>query len=167
MFGRGIDRLGDLVDLATNAAVLEKSGAWLSYKEHRLGQGRDKTREFLATQPDLVAQIEKDVTVTMLGRDAIALPAITTTTTAEGDESTAAPAVKPSASATSLSGAGPTEPANRIAPAKPPDAVAEASPPKVAEKPAEKAEKQAEKPAGRSSPVVTRKTLPPRPFAKR
>jgi recombination protein RecA len=169
MFGRGIDRLGDLVDLATNAAVLEKSGAWLSYKEHRLGQGRDKTREFLATQPDLVAQIEKDVTATMLGRDAIPLPAITTSTTAEGDESTAAPAAKPSASATSLSGAAPTEPtsplpANRLAPAKIADEVAETSLGKPIEKPAEK---PAAKPPGRSSPVVTRKTLPPRPFAKR
>jgi recombination protein RecA len=59
LFGRGIDRVGDVLDLATNAGVVDKSGAWVSWKETRLGQGRDKAREFLLGNPDLLAGIEK------------------------------------------------------------------------------------------------------------
>jgi recombination protein RecA len=74
LFGQGIDRLGDLVDLATNASLIEKSGSWLSWKGQRLGQGREKAREFLLTQPDLVAAITQETLLSVAGKDGAGLP---------------------------------------------------------------------------------------------
>ncbi len=59
MYGSGIDRLGDLLDLAVQHGIVEKAGSWFSYGGERLGQGRDKAKEFLAEREDLVAEIEK------------------------------------------------------------------------------------------------------------
>ncbi len=58
MYGTGIDILGDLLDLAVKHDIVEKSGSWFSYNSERLGQGRDKAREFLKERPELVAEIE-------------------------------------------------------------------------------------------------------------
>jgi recombination protein RecA len=61
IFGEGISREGDVLDLAAANAIIEKSGAWYSYKGDRLGQGRDNSRVFLKENPDVMAQIESDV----------------------------------------------------------------------------------------------------------
>jgi recombination protein RecA len=61
IFGEGISREGDVLDLAAENGIIEKSGAWYSYKGDRLGQGRDNSRIFLKENPDIMAQIEKDV----------------------------------------------------------------------------------------------------------
>ena len=61
IFGEGISREGDVLDLAASNGIIEKSGAWYSYKGDRLGQGRDNSRVFLKENPDLMADIEKDV----------------------------------------------------------------------------------------------------------
>ena len=61
IFGEGISREGDVLDLASANGIIEKSGAWYSYKGDRLGQGRDNSRIFLKENPDIMAQIEKDV----------------------------------------------------------------------------------------------------------
>ena len=61
MFGRGISKTGELVDLGVKLGIIQKSGAWFSYGETRLGQGRDNTKNYLDEHPDLFAEIEKQV----------------------------------------------------------------------------------------------------------
>ncbi len=61
MYGEGISREGDLLDLAVNHNIVEKSGAWFSYKSERLGQGRDNVKNMLKENPDLTERIESDV----------------------------------------------------------------------------------------------------------
>jgi recombination protein RecA len=61
LFGQGIDRVGDLVDLGANAGVVEKNGSWLSWKGNRLGQGKEKACEFLRQNADLLAALEGEV----------------------------------------------------------------------------------------------------------
>ena len=61
MYGEGISREGDLLDLAANHNIVEKSGAWFSYKGERLGQGRDNVKNMLKENRDLLERIEADV----------------------------------------------------------------------------------------------------------
>jgi recombination protein RecA len=58
MYGVGISREGDLLDLASNENVVEKSGAWYSYGGERIGQGREQAKAFLRERPELLAQIQ-------------------------------------------------------------------------------------------------------------
>jgi recombination protein RecA len=58
IYGEGISREGDLLDLATLHNVIEKSGAWFSYKDTRLGQGRENVKKFLKENPDISKEIE-------------------------------------------------------------------------------------------------------------
>lgn len=60
MYGEGISRVGELLDLAVMADVVKKSGAWFSYKENRLGQGRDKVKEVFKNDPALAKEIEEE-----------------------------------------------------------------------------------------------------------
>ena len=61
MYGEGISREGDLLDLAANNRVVEKSGAWFSYKGERLGQGRENSKQTLKDHPELLRKVETDV----------------------------------------------------------------------------------------------------------
>ncbi|MGH9545649.1 MAG: hypothetical protein ACRD23_10580, partial [Terriglobales bacterium] len=61
MYGEGISREGDLLDLAVNNNLLEKSGAWYSYKSERIGQGRENARQFLKDNGDTFAKLEAEV----------------------------------------------------------------------------------------------------------
>src|SRR6185295_6624518 len=61
MYGEGISKLGEIIDLGVKAGVVEKSGSWFSFNNQRIGQGRDNVREFLKANPDLAAEIEKAV----------------------------------------------------------------------------------------------------------
>jgi recombination protein RecA len=61
IFGEGISKEGDVIDLAADKGIIEKSGAWYSYKGERLGQGRDNTRTFLKENGEILAQIEAEV----------------------------------------------------------------------------------------------------------
>src|SRR6201992_3321954 len=61
MYGQGISKLGEVIDLGVKAGVVEKSGSWFSYNSQRIGQGRDNVREFLKQNPDLANEIEKAV----------------------------------------------------------------------------------------------------------
>ena len=63
MYGEGISREGDLLDIAVNSNIVEKSGAWFSYKGERLGQGRDNVKNMLKTNRDLLERIETDVKI--------------------------------------------------------------------------------------------------------
>ena len=61
MYGEGISREGELLDMAVEAEVVQKAGAWFSYKTQRLGQGRDKVKELFRTDPELAKQIEDEL----------------------------------------------------------------------------------------------------------
>ena len=61
MYGEGISREGDLLDLAVNGNLVEKSGSWFSYKGERIGQGRENAKQFLKENKDIAAKIETDV----------------------------------------------------------------------------------------------------------
>jgi recombination protein RecA len=61
MYGEGISREGDLLDLAVNGNLVEKSGSWFSYKGERIGQGRENAKQFLKENKDIAAKIENDV----------------------------------------------------------------------------------------------------------
>lgn len=61
IFGEGISREGDVLDLAADHGIIEKSGAWYSYKGDRIGQGRDNARIFLKDNPDILKQVEDEV----------------------------------------------------------------------------------------------------------
>ncbi len=61
IFGEGISREGDILDLAVENGIVEKSGAWYSYKGERVGQGRDNSRIFLKENKDLLKQLEDEV----------------------------------------------------------------------------------------------------------
>lgn len=61
MYGEGISRIGELVDLAVKADVIQKAGAWFSYSGERLGQGRENVKELLKNNEELANRIEKDL----------------------------------------------------------------------------------------------------------
>jgi recombination protein RecA len=63
MYGEGISREGDLLDLAVVQRVVEKSGAWFSMKGERLGQGRENAKQALRDNPEMLKRIEKEVKV--------------------------------------------------------------------------------------------------------
>jgi recombination protein RecA len=61
MYGEGISKLGELIDLGAQAGVVEKSGAWFSYDGQRIGQGRENAKTFLRDNPELAATIEQKI----------------------------------------------------------------------------------------------------------
>ena len=61
MYGEGISREGDMLDLAANNNIVEKSGSWFSYKSERIGQGRENAKAFLKENKDIAAKIEAEV----------------------------------------------------------------------------------------------------------
>ncbi len=58
MYGEGVSKVGELVDLGVKAGVVEKSGAWYSYDSQRIGQGRENAKVFLKQNADIAAKIE-------------------------------------------------------------------------------------------------------------
>jgi recombination protein RecA len=61
MYGEGISKIGEIIDLGVKAGVIDKSGSWFSWNSQRIGQGRDNVREFLKNNPDIANQIEAQV----------------------------------------------------------------------------------------------------------
>ena len=61
LYGEGISKMGELIDLGVKAGVVEKSGSWYSYGTQRIGQGKENTRKFLLENPDMAAEIEEKV----------------------------------------------------------------------------------------------------------
>jgi recombination protein RecA len=115
LFAQGINRLGDVLDLGLEQGIVLKSGTWLSYKhpkegEVRLGQGRDRARQFLADNADLAAELEAAVRARAVPKS-----------TASGDPAAAgAPAASGAAGAASAAAASPatgaaTVPAGKVA----------------------------------------------------
>ncbi|MEL7488962.1 MAG: DNA recombination/repair protein RecA, partial [Pseudomonadota bacterium] len=58
MYGEGVSKNGELIDLGVKAGVVEKAGSWFSYGSDRIGQGRENAKQFLRDNPDIAAQIE-------------------------------------------------------------------------------------------------------------
>ena len=61
IYGEGISKTGELIDLGVKCEVIEKAGSWYSYKEDRIGQGREKTRQFLKDNPEIADEIENEI----------------------------------------------------------------------------------------------------------
>jgi recombination protein RecA len=61
MYGEGISKTGELVDMGVKAGVVEKSGSWFTYNEQRIGQGRENAKQFLKDNPKIAAEIEKKI----------------------------------------------------------------------------------------------------------
>ena len=61
MYGKGISKVGEILDLAVKYDIIHKSGAWFSYNENRLGQGRDNVKNYISEHPDFMAELETQV----------------------------------------------------------------------------------------------------------
>ena len=61
MYGKGISKEGNIVDLAVNLDIIEKSGSWFSYNDSRIGQGRENVKKFLIENPDIMKEIEEKI----------------------------------------------------------------------------------------------------------
>ncbi len=110
IFNRGISRLGDLIDLAVDAEIIDKSGAWYSFGDERIGQGRENVRDLLVENKAMRLEIEKRV------REHYELPPMTTAppaTPPTADEPPA-PEVAPS-----IDGGNGKDPSARVEPAAP------------------------------------------------
>jgi recombination protein RecA len=66
LYGIGVSREGEIIDLGVNLGLIDKAGAWYSYNGERIGQGRDNTREYLRANPELAAAIEAQIRAQML-----------------------------------------------------------------------------------------------------
>ena len=72
VFDRGIDRMGEVVDLGELRGVIAKSGSWYEYKGKKLGQGRDGSRDFLRENPKIAQDVEEEIRKKVTGeKDAI------------------------------------------------------------------------------------------------
>ena len=61
MYGEGISRVGELIDLAAEKEIIQKSGAWFSFDDERIGQGRETAKVFLKEHPEVAQAIEETV----------------------------------------------------------------------------------------------------------
>ena len=61
MFGQGISKEGDILDIAANEGIVQKTGAWFAYNENKIGQGRENAKAFLKNNPEVLAEIENKV----------------------------------------------------------------------------------------------------------
>ena len=95
LYGEGISREGDLLDLAVNNNVLEKSGSWFSYKGERIGQGRENARQFLKDNKDTLAKLEAEVRKTLGLTPATATPVAPTNGAVAATQTTSKVATMP------------------------------------------------------------------------
>lgn len=72
MYGEGISKVGEIVDLGVDKGVIKKSGSWFSYNETKLGQGRDAVKQLLLDNPELAEELESQIRATMLEASAAA-----------------------------------------------------------------------------------------------
>ncbi|MDD3238329.1 MAG: recombinase RecA [Candidatus Gastranaerophilales bacterium] len=69
IYGKGISKLGCILDMAVNFNIVKKAGAWFSYNDEKMGQGREKARDFLAANPEILAEVEARVRAKVEGKD--------------------------------------------------------------------------------------------------
>jgi recombination protein RecA len=58
MYGEGVSKFGEMIDIGVKAGIVEKSGSWFSYESQRIGQGRENSKQFLREHPEIVKKIE-------------------------------------------------------------------------------------------------------------
>ena len=93
IYGEGISKEGDLLDLGSNLNIIEKSGTWYSYKDERIGQGRDQAKTFLKERPEMMKTIREEV-LKKSGIGAVAAaPAAASASTAAAGATQAGPAM--------------------------------------------------------------------------
>jgi recombination protein RecA len=102
VYGEGISKEGDLLDLAVNNNIVEKSGAWFSYKSERIGQGRENARQFLKDNKDVTTKLEAEV------RKALGLIAAQPTPQAQGAAQGASQGARVTTMPTGTEGKAPT-----------------------------------------------------------
>ena len=100
MYGKGISKVGEILDLAVKYDIIHKSGAWFSYNENRLGQGRDNVKNYISEHPDFMAELEAQVRVRLMAENNAARAA-------------AKPAEKPAPAAEPAPAAMPKKPTSR------------------------------------------------------
>ena len=61
MYGEGISKIGEIIDLGVQADIIDKSGAWYAYKDEKIGQGRENTKQFLREHPEILDEIESRI----------------------------------------------------------------------------------------------------------
>lgn len=83
LYGKGICQMGCLVDVAVNMDIIKKAGSWFSYGDEKLGQGRDRVKEYLKNNPDIRAEIEDKIRTKLQGD---AAPIVTSESTASEKE---------------------------------------------------------------------------------
>jgi recombination protein RecA len=83
LYGQGISRLGELIDIGVQHDIVDKAGSWYSYGDDRIGQGKDNAREFLKAHPEMADEIEKRIRAILMPPPVVAVPDI------EADDSTA------------------------------------------------------------------------------
>ena len=67
MYSKGISKMGEIIDLGVNYEIIDKSGSWFSYKDTKLGQGRDSVKAILTDNPDLCEELEAKIVEAMKG----------------------------------------------------------------------------------------------------
>lgn len=100
MYGKGISKVGEILDLAVKYDIIHKSGAWFSYNENRLGQGRDNVKNYISEHPDFMAELEAQVRERLMAENNAARAA-------------AKPAEKPAPAAEPAPAAMPKKPTSR------------------------------------------------------
>jgi recombination protein RecA len=61
MYGEGVSKVGEILDLGVKAGLIDKSGAWFSYDSTRIGQGRENAKQYLKENPDMAKRIESSI----------------------------------------------------------------------------------------------------------
>lgn len=65
MYGQGISKIGNILDVAADRGIVKRAGSWYSYRDEKLGQGREKSKEFLKDNPNLLKEIEEEVRMSL------------------------------------------------------------------------------------------------------
>ena len=71
MFGEGISKAGEIIDLGVEYNIIKKSGSWFSYGETRLGQGRDAVKNLILDNPEMMEEMEKKIKDAVAGVEAV------------------------------------------------------------------------------------------------
>ena len=76
LYGEGISREGELIDLGVKSDIVEKAGAWYSYNGNRIGQGKDNVRNFLKQNPQIAQEIEQQLRARLLNQKSASVEAV-------------------------------------------------------------------------------------------
>ena len=71
LYGEGISKIGEIIDLGVELNILKKSGSWFSYGETRLGQGRDAIKSLLQDNPELCDELEEKIKMSLSGKESV------------------------------------------------------------------------------------------------